>query len=141
MHVDEKRLVASSACGAASSLLAGCGGEAEATASIDCLTVPHEVSTAIADGAPDGSGFVSQQAAAVLGDGGGVYVVAMRFDANGQTDMTGVWATTSVAANEASTVISVDGSAEQFTAWPGAEQTFDISPAHPSANEAAGCLG
>ncbi|MCZ2848657.1 hypothetical protein [Modestobacter sp. VKM Ac-2978] len=121
--------------------LAGCGGEAEATAAVDCLTVPQEVSTAIADGSLEGSGFVVQQASAVLGSGGEIYFVAMRFDANGESDMTGVWATTSIAANEASTVISVDGFAKQFTVWPDAEQAFDISPTHPSAQEASDCLG
>jgi hypothetical protein len=136
-----KSVVASSACAAVALLLAGCGGEGEATTSADCLTVPQEVSTAISDGAPAGSGFVAQQAAAVLGNGGEVYFVAMRFEANGETDMTGVWATTSITVNEASGVISVDGFAKQFTVWPDAEQAFDISPAHPLANEATDCLG
>ena len=96
--------------------------------------------TAIGDGAPHGSGFVAQQAAAVLGTGNEVYFVAMRFEAAGQKDMTGVWSTTSITANEVATVISVDDFAKQFTAWPDAEQAFDISPAHP-ALAAEDCLG
>jgi hypothetical protein len=137
---DVKRVVASSACAALFALV-GCGGESEATASGDCLTVPQEVIGAIAAGAPEGSGFVARQGMAVLGTGGEVYFVAMRFDAAGETDMTGVWATTSITANETSSVISVDGFAKQFTVWPDAEAAFDISPAHASAGEAEDCLG
>lgn len=65
----------------------------------------------------------------------------MRFDANGETVMTGVWATTSITANEASSAISVDGFAKQFTVLPDAEQAFDIFSAHPWAKEATNCLG
>ncbi len=96
--------------------------------------------TAIAEGAPDGSSFVAHQAAAVLGTGSEVYFVAMQFEALGETDMTGVWSTTSITANETATVISVDGFAKQFTGWPDAEQAFNISPSHPSASEATDCL-
>jgi hypothetical protein len=138
--LDVNRVVAASALTAVGFALAGCGGEAEATAAADCLTVPAEVMTAIADGAPEGSGFVAQQATAVLGAGNEVYFVAMRFEAAGEKDMTGVWSTTSITANEAATVISVDGFAKQFTVWPDAEQAFDISPAHPSALAAEDCL-
>lgn len=135
-----KRGVAGGTWAVSAFVLAGCGGQADATAAVDCLTVPHEVVKAIGDGAPEGSGFVAQRAAAVLGTGNEIYFVAMRFDANGETDMTGVWATTSIGVGEASSVISVDGFAKQFTNWPDAEVAFEVSPAHPSAEEAAGCL-
>ena len=141
MYQDVKRVVAGSAVAAVAFVLAGCGGDAEATPSADCLTVPPEVMTAIADGAPEGSGFVAREASAVLGTGGEVYFVAMRFEAAGQTDLVGVWSTTSITANQAATVISVDGFAKQFTHWPDAEQAFDISPAHPSAKAVEDCLG
>jgi hypothetical protein len=99
--------------------------------------------SAIAEGAPEGSGFVAHEAAAVLGPGEEVYFVAMRFDALGQSDMAGVWSTTSIEATGAgvSVVTSVDGFAKQFTHWPDAEQAFDISPAHPPALAAKDRLG
>lgn len=118
----------------------GCAGEGDAQASVDCLTVPAEVLDAIAEGAPPGSGFVVQRAAAVVGTGIEVHFVAMRFDANGETGVTGVWATTSIGAMDTSSVVSVDGFAKQFTGWPDAEQGFQITSAHPAAKEAAGCL-
>jgi len=96
--------------------------------------------TSIAEGAPADSGFVAKEAAAVLGTGDEVYFVAMRFDALGQTDMVGVWTRTSIAADESSGVISVDGFAKRFTHWPDAEQAFGISPAHPPALAAEACL-
>ena len=102
-----KRVAAGSAFAMVAFALAGCGGDADATASADCLPVPPEVPTAIADGAPEGSRFVAQQASAVLGTGGEVYFVAMRFEALGQKDMAGVWSTTSIVANEAASVMTM----------------------------------
>jgi hypothetical protein len=65
----------------------------------------------------------------------------MRFATSSQTDMVGVRSTISISADEAASVISVDGFAKQFTVWPDAEQAFDISPAHPPVKQATGCLG
>ena len=121
--------------------LAGCGGVDQATASADCEAVPAEVMTAIADGAQDGTEFVAREAAAFQADGSEVYYVALRFAAAGGGDEVGVWATNSLAVNQAATVLSVDGFAKQFTVWPDAEAAFDISPAHPSVSAAKDCLG
>ena len=135
------RIAAKSTLAAVALALAGCGGSAEAAATTDCLAVPPEVITAIAGGAPEGSGFIAHEAAAVVGDAGEVYFVAMRFDALGETDMVGVWTTTSITANAANSVLGVDGFATQFTGWPDAEQVLGMSRVHPPAMEAKDCLG
>jgi hypothetical protein len=121
--------------------LAGCGEDDQATASTDCEAVPAEVMTVIAAGAQDGTEFVARDAAAFRADDSDVYYVALRFGAVGGGDEVGVWATNSLAVDQAATVLSVDGLAKQFTVWPDAEAAFDISPAHPSVGAAKNCLG
>jgi hypothetical protein len=132
-----KRLVGSTVIVAAAAALTGCGAS---TPAADCIALSADVMQTIADGADAGREIVGQEAQAVKGTGEDVYFVAMRFQTKGGSDEVGVWGTNAVSSNAVTTVIAIDGFAKQFTHWPDAQQAFGISPAHPKALAAEGCL-
>jgi hypothetical protein len=107
-----------------------------------CLIVPYGTGTRILSGGKKGAGQLTVVVAAAWksSDYQNVYFVAMRFNAVGVSNQTGVWA--SVGFQDGATIMAVDAIAQQFTDWPEADKTdAKISKSDPGISAAKKCIG
>jgi hypothetical protein len=111
------------------------------TAKSRCLEVSAGLRDAIAQGAEDGVGRlrITEAAAVKSKDFKKAFMVAGRIKAPGVDDI-GVWASNSLKPG-GGIIMSVDGFAQQFTAWPDADKTdAGIRLGDDGTYEAINCL-
>lgn len=136
----ETTAAATTAAAAAPVVIETTAAEPVAEPEVACEAAPQAVLDAIGSGAQDGTGMAVKAGQMFLSpDFSKVYFVAATFSATGVSDQVGVWATNDPAGTGA--VMSVDGTAKQFTVWPDAEKTdAAIRADDPSVNVVKGCL-
>lgn len=116
------------------------GGDSGDGDAVDCLDVPSEVSAALMTG-NEGAKLTAGDAAAVKSpDHKQLYVVAVRFTADGlDGDQTGVWGASTLDGD--GPFLAVDGFAQEFTTWPDAGKSpAKLGAADPLVKDATSCL-
>lgn len=103
-----------------------------------CLEVSPELLSAIAEG-QSGVPIEPVQGAAVKSeDFDNAYMIAMEFSAPGGNEI-GAWTSGSLEPG-GGLILSLDGFAKNFTVWPDAMESFEISQADHGVQEAEDCL-
>ena len=120
--------------------LAGCGGAPGSSFTLPCLDA-SQMGPAIMKGATGSdTTYVSAQAVQSP-DFKDLYFIAVQFSQDGAANQVGVWAATSLNPGE-STIMAVDGFAQESTDWPHADQSSaSISPTDRAVAAARACMG